>query len=218
MDTSGSTGCGFACEFVNGQFLPVSTFSAYSLLRNCNYLLTTAGQDPHPKLNDTFITKNERQRFPAVEGTPGGAYTLPTHTKGIFAPTALINLPPTLHPLEADSLDNSTPVLLSPGLCGSGYRKQRSVKKPIPDAQKDDKYFERRRRNNQAAKKSRDARKMREDQIALKATLLEHENAILRAQVLTLREEASSLRQMLLQRKALFELPSREPQSQICLS
>lgn len=44
-------------------------------------------------------------------------------------------------------------------------KRQRGEKKPIPDAQKDDKYFERRRRNNQAAKKSRDARKIREDQV-----------------------------------------------------
>lgn len=38
-------------------------------------------------------------------------------------------------------------------------------------------------------------------QIAFRATMLEHENAILRAQILTLREEASSLRQMLITKK-----------------
>lgn len=108
-----------------------------------------------------------------------------------------------------------------PPLLPQNFRRQRGEKKPIPDEQKDDKYFERRKRNNQAAKKSRDARKMREDQvckfdfvgsivgnicifqIALRATLLEHENAILKAQILTLREEASSLRQMVLQKKTL---------------
>ncbi|GJQ68611.1 hypothetical protein Trydic_g5754, partial [Trypoxylus dichotomus] len=89
------------------------------------------------------------------------------------------------------------------GLLHQNYRRQRGEKKPIPDAQKDDKYYERRRRNNQAAKKSRDARKQREDQIALRATLLEHENALLKAQLLTVREEASSLRQLLLEKKTL---------------
>lgn len=44
-------------------------------------------------------------------------------------------------------------------------RRQRGEKRPIPDEQKDDKYFERRKRNNEAAKKSRDARKMREDRV-----------------------------------------------------
>ncbi|PSN52006.1 hypothetical protein C0J52_06112 [Blattella germanica] len=86
------------------------------------------------------------------------------------------------------------------GTCSTGKR-PRGEKKPIPDEQKDEKYYERRKRNNQAAKKSRDARKIREDQIAFRATMLEHENALLRAQVLTLKEEAQSLRHMLLQRK-----------------
>ncbi|XP_039314108.1 cell death specification protein 2 [Solenopsis invicta] len=78
------------------------------------------------------------------------------------------------------------------------HRRPRSEKKPIPDEQKDEKYYERRKRNNQAAKKSRDARKIREDHIALRATMLEHENAILKAQIVTLREEAQSLRHMLI--------------------
>ena len=81
-------------------------------------------------------------------------------------------------------------------------RRPRSEKKAIPDDAKDDKYFERRKRNNHAAKKSRDARKSREDEIAIRASFLEKENAILRAQVATLREEANSLRQLLLQKRS----------------
>jgi len=81
-------------------------------------------------------------------------------------------------------------------------KRPRSEKKAIPDEQKDGKYFERRKRNNNAAKKSRDARKAREDEIAIRASFLEKENAILRAQVATLREEANSLRQLLLQKRA----------------
>lgn len=44
-------------------------------------------------------------------------------------------------------------------------RRPRGEKRPTPEGHKDDKYFERRKRNNQAAKKSRDARKFREDQV-----------------------------------------------------
>lgn len=47
-------------------------------------------------------------------------------------------------------------------------RRQRGEKRPIPDEQKDEKYFERRKRNNEAAKKSRDARKIREDRVSLR--------------------------------------------------
>ena len=85
-------------------------------------------------------------------------------------------------------------------------RRPRGEKKPIPEELKDGKYFERRKRNNLAAKKSRDQRKViiiiiitiitiiiimiiivlvkvRESQICQRATLLEKENAVLRAQV-----------------------------------
>lgn len=46
-------------------------------------------------------------------------------------------------------------------------KRPRGEKRPIPDNQKDEKYFERRKRNNEAAKKSRDARKMREDRVRM---------------------------------------------------
>lgn len=51
-------------------------------------------------------------------------------------------------------------------------RRQRGEKRPIPDEQKDEKYFERRKRNNEAAKKSRDARKIREDRVRYYEKLL----------------------------------------------
>lgn len=84
----------------------------------------------------------------------------------------------------------------------SAQRRPRTEKKPVPDTAKDNKYFERRKRNNSAAKKSRDIRKAREDEIAVRACFLEKENAILRAQVSTLRDEAGSLRQLLLQKRS----------------
>ncbi|EDW00753.1 uncharacterized protein LOC6560977 [Drosophila grimshawi] len=77
------------------------------------------------------------------------------------------------------------------------HRRARGEKRPIPDAQKDAKYYERRKRNNEAAKKSRDARKIREDRIAFRAALLEQENSILRAQILALRDELQTVRQLL---------------------
>lgn len=61
---------------------------------------------------------------------------------------------------------------ISPALSGFGanlhylfHRRQRGEKRSIPEEQKDEKYFERRKRNNEAAKKSRDARKIREDRV-----------------------------------------------------
>lgn len=52
---------------------------------------------------------------------------------------------------------------------------KKSRKQFVPDEMKDDKYWARRRKNNMAAKRSRDARRMKENQIALRAGYLEKE-------------------------------------------
>ncbi|KAM9783826.1 HLF transcription factor, PAR bZIP family member a [Syngnathus typhle] len=59
----------------------------------------------------------------------------------------------------------------------------------IPEDLKDDKYWARRRKNNVAAKRSRDARRLKENQIAIRAGFLEKENAALRLEVADLRKE-----------------------------
>jgi len=55
--------------------------------------------------------------------------------------------------------------------------------------EKDKTYWERRRKNNEAAKRSRDARRAREQGIALKAQYLEQENLQLKMEVALLRAE-----------------------------
>ena len=50
-------------------------------------------------------------------------------------------------------------------------------------SEKDTKYWERRRKNNLAAKKSRDARKIRENQLQCKVACLENANTILRTKL-----------------------------------
>ncbi|XP_057378142.1 hepatic leukemia factor-like [Daphnia carinata] len=99
--------------------------------------------------------------------------------------------------------------LVAKALASATMRRPRSEKKPIPDDLKDGKYFERRRRNNLAAKRSRDMRKNREDQVTVRANFLEKENSVLRAQVATLRDEAFALKQMLLHKQASAILRSQ---------
>ncbi|XP_026481730.1 thyrotroph embryonic factor [Ctenocephalides felis] len=77
----------------------------------------------------------------------------------------------------------------------------RGEKRPIPEEQKDERYFERRKRNNRAAKKSRDARKMREDQIALRAAILEQENRLLRVQLFQAKQELAMAKEQLTQQQ-----------------
>uniref|UniRef100_A0A8C5WCT9 D-box binding PAR bZIP transcription factor n=1 Tax=Leptobrachium leishanense TaxID=445787 RepID=A0A8C5WCT9_9ANUR len=50
----------------------------------------------------------------------------------------------------------------------------------VPDEQKDEKYWNRRYKNNEAAKRSRDARRLKENQITVRAAFLEKENSVLR--------------------------------------
>ena len=45
----------------------------------------------------------------------------------------------------------------------------------IPEERKDQRYWTRRQRNNTAAKRSRDARRLKENQIVLRANFLEKE-------------------------------------------
>lgn len=67
--------------------------------------------------------------------------------------------------------------------------------------QKDDSaYWDRRKKNNEAAKRSRDARKRKEAEIASRAVQLENENLQLRAQISLLRKESASLHMLLYNR------------------
>uniref|UniRef100_A0A8C6VJG7 TEF transcription factor, PAR bZIP family member n=1 Tax=Naja naja TaxID=35670 RepID=A0A8C6VJG7_NAJNA len=59
----------------------------------------------------------------------------------------------------------------------------------VPEDQKDEKYWTRRKKNNVAAKRSRDARRLKENQITIRAAFLEKENTALRTEVAELRKE-----------------------------
>uniref|UniRef100_A0A1B6EYD3 BZIP domain-containing protein n=1 Tax=Cuerna arida TaxID=1464854 RepID=A0A1B6EYD3_9HEMI len=71
---------------------------------------------------------------------------------------------------------------------------KKSRKQFVPEELKDDKYWARRRKNNMAAKRSRDARRMKENQIAQRASFLEKENMGLRQEIERLRNENIMLR------------------------
>ncbi|XP_064622236.1 transcription factor ces-2-like [Lineus longissimus] len=71
---------------------------------------------------------------------------------------------------------------------------------PTPEDSKDNSYWERRRKNNEAAKRSRDTRRQKEEHVAMKAAYLEQENLKLRAQVALLKNETAKLHFMLYNR------------------
>nr|XP_032835615.1 hepatic leukemia factor-like [Petromyzon marinus] len=57
----------------------------------------------------------------------------------------------------------------------------------VPDDCKDEKYWQRRTKNNRAAQRSREARRFKENQIAVRAAFLESQNAALKREVAELR-------------------------------
>ena len=78
-----------------------------------------------------------------------------------------------------EQMANTVPVEISEF---QGGQEPTSSGQVVPE-QIDDKYLERRRKNNLAAKKSRDARKIRENQLKCKVACLENANQVLRNQL-----------------------------------
>ncbi|XP_057673276.1 TEF transcription factor, PAR bZIP family member b isoform X2 [Corythoichthys intestinalis] len=74
----------------------------------------------------------------------------------------------------------------------------------VPNEQKDDKYWSRRKKNNLAAKRSRDARRLKENQITVRASFLERENAALRQQVAELRKDCGRCKATLARYEAKY--------------
>ncbi|XP_060948327.1 D site albumin promoter binding protein a isoform X2 [Limanda limanda] len=67
----------------------------------------------------------------------------------------------------------------------------------VPNEQKDEKYWNRRVKNNEAAKRSRDARRLKENQISVRAAFLERENGALRQEVADMRKELGRCRNII---------------------
>ena len=66
------------------------------------------------------------------------------------------------------------------------------------DEVKDATYWERRKKNNEAAKRSRDARRAKEDEIAIRAAFLEQENSQLKWEIAKMKAEIVRLKSLLL--------------------
>ena len=98
---------------------------------------------------------------------------------------------------DEDSLTFIQKRAVAAAVAASSPHKSKKKRQTLPDQMKDLAYWERRRKNNEAAKRSRDARRAKEDQIAIRAALLEQENIRLKIEVNALKEETATLRSML---------------------
>ena len=74
---------------------------------------------------------------------------------------------------------------------------QRKRRHPVPEEKKDEKYWERRKRNNQAAKRSRDMKRKKTEDELIRAQDAVQENAKLKQEIEVLKAEINSLRRLL---------------------
>jgi hypothetical protein len=104
-------------------------------------------------------------------------------------------------PGDIDLDDDSFAVPESPASTVGGSKGKRKRKQSISDNLKDDKYWERRRKNNAAAKRSREERLQKEAEVARQANGLHTENAELKRSL----AEALIDNEQLKQRLAKYE-------------
>lgn len=99
------------------------------------------------------------------------------------------------------SLTNASSLLLRVKSNGSEPNGSLPIKKrrAVPVENKDNSYWEKRRKNNESAKRSRDMRRTKEEHISIRVIYLEQENLQLRTEVALLRSETEKLRSMLYQ-------------------
>ncbi|XP_054717051.1 nuclear factor interleukin-3-regulated protein-like [Uloborus diversus] len=89
------------------------------------------------------------------------------------------------------SSPGEVPVDLTAALKGKEFFPARKQREFIPDAKKDDSYWDRRRRNNEAAKRSREKRRLNDMVLETRMIELTKENALLRAELVALRDKFS---------------------------
>ncbi|KAJ9574861.1 hypothetical protein L9F63_007956, partial [Diploptera punctata] len=150
---------------------------------------------PVDGLSQTTAQQQQQQQQVIKQGSPAqqprvadpaGPSVLELVTKRERSPTPS-------EPLSPDTLNPPSPADSTLSLASSGrefdprtrafsdeeLKPQPMIKKSrkqfVPDDLKDEKYWARRRKNNMAAKRSRDARRVKENQIALRAGYLEKE-------------------------------------------
>ena len=101
--------------------------------------------------------------------------------------------PPTVVPPPPPVSEQSPAV----GATGSRKRGSSCTDTSTTTTSKDTHYWERRRKNNEAAKRSRDARRAKEEEVAVRASMLEQENRQLRVELTAFRLEVARLSELL---------------------
>jgi len=93
-----------------------------------------------------------------------------------------------------EELEMQSSVHTGPPMTLAQKEAARRSKKPVPDEKKDETYWKRRHKNNMAAKRSREARRMKETDLSKRASVLEMEHDQLKNELESARQENEELR------------------------
>ena len=130
----------------------------------------------------------------------GGPYTHQHHPAAAYASCASLHpsAAPSLHPSASD-MPPMTLMSTVRDMAGGGSPKAPSKKRAlaVPDEMKDTGYWDKRLKNNDSAKRSRESRRFKEEQIAMRVVYLEQDNLQLRTEVSLLKRDIEKLRCML---------------------
>ncbi|CAG5100073.1 Oidioi.mRNA.OKI2018_I69.XSR.g16829.t1.cds [Oikopleura dioica] len=97
-----------------------------------------------------------------------------------------------------------TPKIAAQKSPGEPLIKPKGKKRPVPAHQKDELYWERRRKNNLAAKRSRESRRLRDNQTTMRTGFLENENMELREKINQVRSEILDIKEKLQEYNAIY--------------
>ncbi|CAG2245898.1 GT [Mytilus edulis] len=167
-----------------GEKMHESSQSPLSQSKASSNVTTTSSPSSSSTLSPNGV-KNEHSQNGFRNGpSPNGFRNIPS-------PNGFRNIPSPngIRPAQLMGISSSTE--------HRNYTSSRKRARILPEEQKDGAYWERRRKNNEAAKRSRDMRRAKEDEIAIRAALLEQENLKLRVEVASLKTETAKLRCML---------------------
>merc|ERR1711917_22661 len=89
----------------------------------------------------------------------------------------------------------------------------KTKKRAVPDNEKDSTYWERRAKNNLAAKRSRESRRNRDNQVTERTAFLENENINLRNRINEVRSEILDVKEKLQQYQIMFRNPEIQKQA-----
>jgi hypothetical protein len=161
----------------NNSSAHLLSYSGYSTGLDLSSSHTNNLKRPRSDIDEDDENKDESQSSSPVPSVLGDI-TSTTNGQSMLNPKLLQH-----HHLKHDYSSND--------LCPSLPFKKRA--RAVPLEQKDSAYYEKRARNNESAKRSRDARRMKEQQIQDRVSYLEHENSRLLMENQALRYQLSQL-------------------------